>query len=387
MTPMILRTAPRSKPLRATPSRDGEREIFSLRPTLTLTLEDGTQLTGESFGAHAEAAGEVVFNTGMVGYPESFTDPSYTGQILTLTYPLIGNYGVPQSEKTKEGLERFFESEKIRISAVVVSEYSEQPHHWQAKETLGQWLAKNGIPGITGIDTRALTEHLRTKGAMLGILTKSPGEKIPFYDPDQENLVAKVSPKKTMTYGDGSKHIALVDCGMKYNILRNFLSRGIKVTRVPWNHNVWDMKTKFDGIFFSNGPGDPALMKETVEIMKKGIEKKVPTFGICLGSQIMGIAAGGKTYKLKFGHRSQNQPCIDTETGRCYITSQNHGFAVDAKSMGKDWKMSMVNANDGSVEGVKHKKLPFFSVQYHPEATPGPNDSQFLFDQFLKCIK
>lgn len=353
---------------------------------LTLTLEDDTQLTGISFGAYVETAGEVVFNTGMVGYPESFSDPSYTGQILVLTYPLIGNYGIPSAQKNTHGIERFFESEGITIAAVIVAEYSERPHHWQSKKTLGEWLRKKNIPGITGIDTRALTQHLRTKGAMLGILTKNPNKKIPFYDPNKENLVAKVSPVKPITYKAGPKHIALVDCGMKLNILRNFLDRNISVTRMPWNFNPWNLKTKFDGIFFSNGPGDPAIMKETVDIMKQGIKAKVPTFGICLGSQIMGIAAGGGTYKLKFGHRSQNQPCIDTETGRCYITSQNHGYAVDGKSIGKDWKVSMINANDGSVEGIKHKKLPFFSVQYHPEATPGPNDSAFLFEKFIQYL-
>lgn len=355
-------------------------------PTLTLTLEDGTQFTGKSFGAYTETAGEVVFNTGMVGYPESFSDPSYTGQILTLTYPLIGNYGVPAPQKNADGLESIFESGRMTITAVIVSEYAEQPHHWQSTQTLGDWLKANNVPGITGIDTRALTRHLRDKGAMLGIITKSAKSRIPFHDPNSENLVAQVSPKEPILYKKGPKHIALVDCGMKLNILRNFLERDISVTRLPWNYNPWNLKTKFDGIFFSNGPGDPSLMKETVEIMKQGLEQKIPTFGICLGSQIMGLAAGGKTYKLKFGHRSQNQPCVDLETGRCTITSQNHGYAVDGKSIGKDWKVWMINANDNSVEGIKHQKLPFFSVQYHPEAHPGPNDNNPLFDKFVNLL-
>lgn len=355
--------------------------------TLTLTLADGTQLTGNSFGAYTQAAGEVVFNTGMVGYPESFTDPSYTGQILVLTSPLIGNYGVPASEMNAHHFERFFESDGgIKISGVIVSEYSEKYNHWQADQSLGDWLKKNNIPGITGIDTRALTEKIRTSGSLLGTITKSPKEKIPFYDPNKENLVAKVSIQKPVTYKAGKKHIALIDCGMKLNILRNFLDRDITVTRVPWNHDIWKMDTKWDGVFFSNGPGDPAMMKETIDIMKEGFKRKIPTFGICLGSQIMGIAAGGKTFKMKFGHRSQNQPCVDVDTGRCYITSQNHGYAVEPKSMSKDWKVWLVNANDGTVEGIKHKTLPFFSVQFHPESTPGPNDTYELFDQFVNAL-
>ncbi|MDP2624787.1 MAG: glutamine-hydrolyzing carbamoyl-phosphate synthase small subunit, partial [Candidatus Peregrinibacteria bacterium] len=276
--------------------------------TLTLTLEDGTQLTGKSFGAHTDAAGEVVFNTGMVGYPESFSDPSYTGQILVLTYPLIGNYGVPSDETDNHKIERFFESHNgITITGVVVSEYSNTHNHWQAVKSLGEWLKKNNIPGISGIDTRALTQKIRTKGALLGTITKDPKTKMEFYDPNKENLVAKVSVDKPITYKGpkGSKHIALVDCGMKLNILRSFLNRGITVTRMPWNYNFWEemTNTKFDGVFFSNGPGDPAVVTETIEIMKEGFKRNVPTFGICLGSQIMGIAAGGTTYKLKFGHR------------------------------------------------------------------------------------
>lgn len=371
------------------------------RPTLTLTLKDGTRLTGESFGARTDAAGEVVFNTGMMGYPESFTDPSYKDQILVLTYPLIGNYGVPEGKamaktgtKKTPRVEEMFESETIHLAGIVVSEYSENYNHWQAKQSLGAWLKKKGIPGISGIDTRALTQKLRTKGAMLGTLTRDPNKTMPFYDPNAKNLVAEVSVKKPIYYeaaplkGAKPKHIALVDCGMKLNILRSFLKRGISVTRVPWNYDFWEKmsKTKFDGVFFSNGPGDPAMMSETVSIMGKGLKKKVPTFGICLGSQIMGIAAGGKTYKLKFGHRSQNQPCIDLDTGRCVITSQNHGYAVDGKSMSKDWKVWFENANDGTVEGVKHKSLPFFSVQFHPEATPGPTDTQYLFDKFVALL-
>jgi carbamoyl-phosphate synthase small subunit len=352
---------------------------------LTLTLEDGTKLIGKSFGAHTESAGEVVFNTGMVGYPETFTDPSYKGQIIILTYPLIGNYGVPNPAKSSHQVEENFESEGLHIKGVIVSEYSENHSHHQSMQSLGEWLKKNNIPAITGIDTRALTQKIRTKGAMLGTLTRDK-HKIDFYDPNKENLVAQVSIKGPITYKAGPKHVAIIDCGMKLNILRSFLNRDISVTRVPWNYDIWNMDQKFDGLFFSNGPGDPSLMKETVDIMKKGFDRKIPTFGICLGSQIMGIAGGGSTYKLKFGHRSQNQPCIDLETGRCYITSQNHGFAVDAKSLKGDFKPWFENANDQTVEGVKHKSLPFFSVQFHPEATPGPTDTNYLFDKFVDLL-
>jgi len=359
---------------------------MSKNQTLTLTLEDGTQLTGKSFGAHTDVAGEVVFNTGMVGYPESFTDPSYKGQILVLTSPLIGNYGIPKSIKNDKNLEESFESNEVQITGVIVSEYSDNHNHWQAESSLGEWLKKNNIPGITGIDTRALTQKIRTKGSLLGTITTDPKTKLDFYDPNEENLVAQVSVNEPVTYKAGEKHIAIVDCGMKLNILRSFLKRNVTVTRVPWNHNIWDMGIDFDGVFFSNGPGDPAVMDETVAIMQEGFKRKIPTFGICLGSQIMGRAAGGTTFKMKFGHRSQNQPCIDTETGRCYITSQNHGYAVKRESLPKDWKVWLENANDKSVEGIKHKTLPFFSVQFHPESTPGPTDTNHLFDDFVNML-
>ncbi len=353
---------------------------------LTLTLEDGTVLQGKSFGAHTKAAGEVVFNTGMVGYPETLSDPSYKGQILVITYPLVGNYGVPGTEQDKHKIEQFFESRGMQISGLIVTEYSDNHNHWQATQSLGEWLKKSKVPGITGIDTRALTQKIREKGSLLGTITIDPKEKLAFYDPNKENLIAQVSIKAPEHYKAGRKHIALVDCGMKHNILRDFLKRDVSVTRVPWNHDVWNMNTKFDGIFFSNGPGDPAMMKETVKIMKGGFERKVPTFGICMGSQLMGLAAGGTTYKMKFGHRSQNQPCTNLETGQCSITSQNHGYAIDLKSLPKDWKVWFENANDKTIEGIKHRKLPFSSVQFHPEATPGPTDTSYLFDDFVASL-
>ncbi|MBU0981365.1 glutamine-hydrolyzing carbamoyl-phosphate synthase small subunit [Patescibacteria group bacterium] len=354
---------------------------------LSLTLQDGTRISGKSFGALQETEGEVVFNTGMVGYPESLTDPSYSGQILVLTYPLVGNYGVPAEELDDLEISKFFESAKIHLKGLIVSDYSEVYSHWNAKKSLSDWMREYGIPGITGIDTRALTKHLREKGTLLGKIhlpETEPGKD--FHDPNEDNLVARVSVEKPETYGDGEKHIAIIDTGMKLNILRSFLSRGIKVTRLPWNMSPFDLEEKFDGIFFSNGPGDPAILTETIEIMRQCLANKIPTFGICLGSQIMGLAAGAKTYKLKYGHRGQNQPCIDTQTGRCYITSQNHGFAVDPKHLPEDWEISFVNANDQTAEGLRHKRLPFFGVQFHPEACPGPTDTEYLFDEFIKTL-
>ena len=354
---------------------------------LTLTLQDGTSLTGKAFGAFEETEGEVVFTTGMVGYPESFTDPSFKDQILVCTYPLIGNYGVPAEALDNEKLSKFFESARIHLKGVIVSDYSEIYSHWNADKSLSDWLREYGVPGITGIDTRALTKRLREKGTLLGKI-HLPDEKpdSEFHDPNEDNLVAKVSTTEIETYGDGKKHIAIIDTGMKYNILRSFLEKGLKVTRLPWNQNPFDLDEEFDGIFFSNGPGDPETVQETAEIAKACLEKKIPTFGICLGTQMLALAAGAKTFKLKYGHRGQNQPCIDTRTGRCYITSQNHGFAIDPKTLPEDWEVSFENANDGTVEGIRHKRLPFSAVQFHPEATPGPTETEFLFDEFIEML-
>ncbi len=378
----------------------------------TLILKDGTKLTGQSFGANVASAGEVVFNTGMMGYPESFTDPSYTGQILTLTYPLIGNYGIGADNKDKDGIPKHFESDKIRIKGLIVSEYSENFSHWDAKQSLSKWLKDNNIPAITGIDTRALTQKIRQHGTILGKIipeklmrahgasaqrgkesssaSSEPSEltnkDIPFYNPDLDNLVSQVSIKKPKTYKRGKKRIICVDCGMKNNILRSFLNRDITVVRVPWNYDFIAKKEKFDGIFMSNGPGDPAMLTDLHAIIQKAMALKKPIFGICLGCQIMALATGAKTYKLKFGHRAQNQPCIDVETGRCYITSQNHGFAIDEKTLKPGWKVWLKNANDNTIEGIKHKTLPFFSAQFHPEATPGPTDTNHFFDQFIEML-
>ncbi|RJQ33905.1 carbamoyl-phosphate synthase (glutamine-hydrolyzing) small subunit, partial [Candidatus Parcubacteria bacterium] len=284
---------------------------------MKLILKDGTKFEGKSFGAKKDIAGEVVFNTGMVGYVETLTDPSYAGQILVCTYPLIGNYGVPEK--------RLFESEKIQVAGLVVSEYSENYSHESAKQSLGEWLKKSGVPAITGVDTRALTKKLREHGVMLGQLVHSgTGKK--FVDPNKENLVARVSVKKKKVYGKGRPRIIAIDCGMKENIVRSLVSRGATVIRVPWDYNF--TKEKYDGLFISNGPGDPVMCSKTIEHIKKAFEIGKPILGICLGNQLLALAAGTRTYKLKYGHRSQNQPCLESGTKRCYITSQNHGYAV-----------------------------------------------------------
>lgn len=351
-----------------------------------LVLKDGHIFEGKIFGAERSSAGEVVFSTGMVGYPESLTDPSFEGQLLTFTYPLIGNYGIPAESKDEYGISKVFESDRVHVKGIVVSEYSENYSHWHAKKSLSDYLKEAGVPGITGIDTRALTKILREKGCMLGKIIVEDRE-TEWYDPNAVNMIPQVSPKKPETYKAGPKRLVVIDCGVKNNTLRHFLNRGITLIRVPWDYDFIAAGEKFDAVFVSNGPGDPALLGPTIEIIKKCFALKVPVFGICLGNQLMGIAAGAKTYKLKYGHRAQNQPCTDTETGRCYMTSQNHGFAIDRKSIPKDWKIWFTQENDDTVEGIKHSRLPFMAVQYHPEACPGPVDTENLFDRFIGTFK
>jgi len=351
-----------------------------------LLLEDGSSFEGISFGADQEISGEVVFNTGMVGYPEALTDPSYTGQILGITYPLIGNYGVPSFKKDEFGLAANFESNSMKISGLIVSEYSENYNHWNAKKSLGQWLKDSKVPALTGIDTRALTQKLRKKGSMLGRIVFDKKSKLKLYDPNKENLPAQVSVKKPVIYKKGRKKVVLIDCGAKNNIVRSLLKRNVTVIKVPWNYDFIEKGVKCHGVFISNGPGDPLMVTETVEIVKKAMKKGLPIFGICLGNQILALAAGGKTYKLKFGHRSQNQPCINMLNKRCYITSQNHGYAVKNNSMPSSWLPLFMNANDKTVEGIKHKNKPFMAVQFHPEATPGPTDTNYLFDEFVDML-
>ncbi len=348
-----------------------------------LELDDKTIFEGYLFGAKKPASGEVVFNTGMVGYPETLTDPSYHGQILTLTYPLIGNYGVTSDEK-QDMLSKYFESDKIQVQALIISDYSHNYSHWNAKKSLSEWMKQHDIPGIYGIDTRKLTKKLRQKGTMLGkIIYKD--EKISFDDPNKRNLAKEVSIQKPSIYKKGNKKIVLVDCGTKNNIIRAFLRRNFTVMRVPWDYPFLDEKP--DGIVISNGPGDPKKCTKTIYNVKQALSEDIPILGICLGSQILGLAAGAKTYKLKFGHRSQNQPCMESGTNRCYITSQNHGYAIDADTLPQDWREWFYNNNDATNEGIKHISKPFFGAQFHPEASPGPDDTEFLFDMFIRAIK
>jgi carbamoyl-phosphate synthase small subunit len=354
----------------------------TVNPDAKLVLEDGSIFEGNSIGYPQSSAGETVFTTGMVGYPETLTDPSYSGEILVFTYPLIGNYGVADRQ-VKENLSRYFESSAIHVAGVVVSECSSQFHHWNAQSSLTQWLKEQYITGLTGIDTRALTKRLREKGTMLGKILIDAKD-VPWYDPNTDHLVSRVSAKDRVVYPGGDKRVVLVDCGCKNNIIRVLLSKGVTVIRVPWDYDF--LSESFDGVLISNGPGDPKMCQTTIQHIRSVLEKTVPVMGICLGHQLMALAAGGDTYKLKFGHRSQNQPCIEVGTKRCYITSQNHGYAVDVKSMGADWEPWFINANDGTNEGIRHRSKPFMSVQFHPEATPGPVDTEFLFDRFLSAL-
>jgi len=401
-----------------------------------LILADGTTFEGTSFGAPISHSGEVVFATGMTGYPQAFTDPSFAGQILTMTYPLIGNYGVPK--KT------LWESDKMHINGLIVSNYIDTPSHFQSSMTLATWLKKAHVPGLEIKDTRALTQHLRSKGVMLGkiiiyssysdlqpnrlpkrnnesytrtkYIDRSIDKNIHQYDPNKINLVAQVSTKKvtyeapviarssakqndaaipteiaslpTVARNDEKnnvKTILIIDCGAKRNITRCFLKRGMQTITVPWDYNPFGKNLKFDALFISNGPGDPKMADKTIKTIKKALENKIPTLGICLGNQLLALAAGGDTYKLKYGHRSQNQPCLLYKSDRCYITTQNHGFAIKDVPVGFDpW---FINANDKTIEGIKHHTLPFMSVQFHPEAAPGPMDTEWIFDYFLERIK
>lgn len=348
-----------------------------------LVLEDGSIHRGFSFGFPGSTSGEVVFSTGMVGYPQSLTDPSYCGQILAFTYPLIGNYGIGDSEKDENGIMKNFESDRIHVKGLVLSEYSAETSHWNAKRSLREWLVENRIPAIFGIDTRALTIRMRKKGVMLGRIIVN-GNDVENYDPNRENLVRIVSRKEPACIGSGKFRVIAVDCGMKYSILRRLLARDVSLKVVPWDYDF--SNEEYDGLFISNGPGDPTMCTETVEHIRTAIELRKPIFGICLGNQLLALAAGAKTYKLKYGHRGHNQPCIGAG-GKGYVTSQNHGFAVDKKSLPAGWKELFFNANDGTNEGIKHERLPFFGAQFHPEGSCGPRDTDYLFDHFVNLMK
>ena len=384
---------------------------------VTLILDDGSRFPGKSFGYEKPVAGEVVFNTAMTGYPESLTDPSYAGQLMTLTYPLVGNYGVPPFTIEPNGLATFMESEKIHAEAIIVGDYSEEYSHWNAVESLADWLKREQVPGITGIDTRELTKVLREHGVMMGRIVFDNGQweidngKLTMDNYATVNYVDRVSCKEIISYlPDGTsrsfplttpiaqlncqlstfnfqlKKVVLVDCGVKTNIIRCLLKRDVEVIRVPWDYDFNELE--FDGLFISNGPGDPDTCDAAVQNIRKAMQNtKLPIFGICMGNQLRSKAGGARIYKLKYGHRSHNQPVRMVGTERCFITSQNHGYAVDNNTLGADWEPLFINMNDGSNEGIRHKTNPWFSAQFHPEAASGPTDTEFLFDEFVNLLK
>ena len=351
----------------------------------TLTLQDGTSFEGYSFGAEKNIVGEVVFNTAMNGYPESLTDPSYMGQIMVMTYPMVGNYGIPSFEVSPEGISHYLESEHIYMQAILVADYSTEYSHWNATSSLGDRLREEGTVGLTNIDTRALTKHLREHGSQKGTITIE-GVDTTIEDArwEERNLVAEASTREVVRYRQGSKTVVLLDCGIQHNIIRQLLREDVTLVRVPWDYDFSTLS--YDGIFISNGPGNPEMCVKTVENLRRAIAGDKPIYGICMGNQLLSLAAGAKIYKLKYGHRSHNQPVRMVGTNNCFITSQNHSFAVDGSTLGADWEEWIVNLNDGSNEGIKHKTKPIRSVQFHPEAFGGPKDTLFIFDEFLSLL-
>ena len=369
------------------------------RQKAVLVLEDGSVFSGYGFGAPHKVSGEIVFSTSMIGYPEALTDPSYNGQILTLTYPLVGNYGVPSNE-LELGIPKYFESKNIQVAGLVIHELCMKPNHWLSTKTLDQWLIEEDVPGICGIDTRKLTKKLRVNGVMLGILQTCRDHEDPDVDkllkevktatdPNLTDLVQKVTVKDPIHHDvGGGDLVVLIDCGVKNSIIRNILKFDVNIVQVPYDFSAEEiLECKPKGVVLSNGPGDPKKCAKTIDCVRELVEEEIPTMGICLGSQILALAFGGDTYKLKYGHRSQNQPVLDPATNRCYITTQNHGYAVSQDSLDKNtldpW---FLNANDQTIEGIKHKRKPAFAVQWHPEGAPGPYDTEFLFDEFIKLM-
>ncbi|KAI9875061.1 MAG: Multifunctional pyrimidine synthesis protein CAD [Pleopsidium flavum] len=360
----------------------------------TFTIRDGPVFHGKSFGAKSNISGEAVFTTSLVGYPESLTDPSYRGQILVFTQPLIGNYGVPSSARDENGLLKYFESPNIQAVGVVVADVAEQYSHWTAVESLSEWCAREGVPAISGVDTRAIVTYLREQGSSLARITigeeYDADQDEAFVDPEQINLVRKVSTKAPfhISSSNGDLHVAVIDCGVKENILRSLVRRGASVTAFPYDYPIHKVAHHFDGVFISNGPGDPTHCQDTVYHLRKLMESsQVPVMGICLGHQLLALAAGARTIKLKYGNRAHNIPALDLTTGRCHITSQNHGYAVDSTTLPSEWKEYFVNLNDSSNEGIIHKSRPIFSTQFHPEAKGGPLDSSYLFDAYLDSVQ
>jgi carbamoyl-phosphate synthase small subunit len=333
-----------------------------------------------------------------VGYPEALTDPSYRGQLLTFTYPSIGNYGVPSIRTDTTGatgrkqgstlLEpRPLESPRVQAAGLICAAYSEDYSHHSAGMSLGTWLTEQGVPGLTGIDTRALTKRIRAHGALLGRI-ELDGRPIPeFEDPNRRNLVAEVSTNAVLRYGRRGVPVALIDCGKKNNQVRMLVDRGAVVSVLPWNHDLRQVAKDCAGVVLSNGPGDPRMASATIESVRFLIRRRIPILGICLGHQILALATGASTYKMKFGHRSHNQPCLETSGGRCYQTSQNHGYAIDGRTLAGGWEEWFVNANDGSNEGIRHRSGPWRSVQFHPEAAPGPGGTDWILDEFLEEIR
>ena len=363
-------------------------------------LDDGSSYSGIGFGYPTDSAGEVVFNTGMVGYTETLTDPSYRGQILCITYPLIGNYGVPSNKlQDPYGLPKYFESDQIQIKGLLIHNLSIIASHWTCIKTLDQWLYEERIPGIYGIDTRELTKKLRVRGVMAGAMSVSSNlvaeksrllELMESENYEGRNFMNEVSARHVRQYGDDKKEcIVLVDTGTKYSIIRNIIKSGYKAVLLPWDSSYEEIiKYNPAGVIISNGPGDPTHCQETIQAATKLIDTSTPTLGICLGNQILALAAGAKTFKLKFGHRAQNKPCKDLNNGQTYITTQNHGYGIRPESLkGSGFRIWFSNIDDTTVEGIEHDEKPIVAVQFHPEASPGPYDCTFVFDRFWELIK
>ncbi|EEQ86919.1 carbamoyl-phosphate synthase arginine-specific small chain [Blastomyces dermatitidis ER-3] len=387
----FMATVSRTDPLQTAPPP--KKVTPSAHDRATFTIRDGPVFHGKSFGAKANISGEAVFTTSLVGYPESLSDPSYRGQILVFTQPLIGNYGVPSAERDENGLLKYFESPSLQAVGVVVADVAERYSHWTAVESLGEWCTREGVPAISGVDTREIVTYLREQGSSLARITigeeYDADQDEAFVDPEQINLVQKVSTKGPfhVSPGNSTAHVAVIDCGVKENILRSLVNRGASITVFPHNYPIHKVAHHFDGVFVSNGPGDPTHCQDTVYNLRKLMEtSQVPVMGICLGHQLIALAAGARTIKLKYGNRAHNIPALDLTTGRCHITSQNHGYAVDASTLPSDWKPYFINLNDSSNEGLIHKTRPIFSTQFHPEAKGGPLDSSYLFDIYLESV-